>query len=252
MLGKWFLSKVRKKSTTDSGSNDVESSERRPVVNKDTIVVKKGGSEDANTVPRVKLPNMGKNSSRAAEEWRRFQLMEGAPTDGFNSENLKGTDHMRPVHFSRVEKLLARFQAKKDMDNEGILPSASVGNEPKQDIDENGGSGDEHKHISTDESRIISYLSKPPLMMKWKGLGLHRAEDNTAIEILRAKAVTQDNLSKRLVVKTKPIGFLELTVLEAKGLPRDESCKIIAAFAEVRMFPTEQVSSWNWVASIFF
>ncbi len=78
-------------------------------------------------------------------------------------------------------------------------------------------------------------------MIKWKGLGLHCAEESTAIEILRAKAVTQDNLSKRLFVKSKPIGFLELTIIEAKGLPRDKVRKTFSAFAELRMFPTDQV-----------
>ena len=214
-------------------------------MNQGTVAAEKEES-DSNTRPVIKVPTRGKISSRAAKEWRGFQLIEGAATDG--TEKLQGT---KPVHFSRVEKLLARFQAKKDIaNNENALPSASAGNEPTQDIDE---SGESRKYSSTDEleSRFISYLSRPPLMIKWKGLGLHRAVENTAIEILRAKAVTQDNLSKRLVVKTKPIGFLELTVLEAKGLPRDEASKIMTAFAEVRMFPTEQVRCCNWCSNFF-
>jgi hypothetical protein len=243
MIVRWLWSKDKK--SNKNSIKGVESSERRREGNKDTVVIKKEESEDSNTLPLVKAPNKGEVASRAAKEWRRSQLIEGALTDGPNSEILKGTNQVRPAQFSRVEKLLARFQAKKERAiNESILPSVSVGvgDEPMQDMVDSGGSGDSHTVSSTDES-IISYLSRPPLMIKWKGLGLHRAEENTAVEILRAKAVTQDMLTKRLVVKTKPIGFLELTVLEAKGLPRDNASKIISAFAEVRMFSTEQVST---------
>ena len=195
----------------------------------------------------VKLPHLkvSKPSSRAALEWRMLNKPETATGPDVDE------GHETRPHFSRVEKLLARFQAKKGAPEHLIDDSPSVvqqlGEDPNVSNSTNPNAKEAHgaPNILSFKPKNVSiatcYLSKPPHMVKWRGLGLVPAEENVVVEILRAKDISKGKLSKSLSLESRVMGSLELLLIEAKGLPRNEQNQSILVFAEIRMYPTDQV-----------
>ena len=170
-------------------------------------------------------------ASRTAIEWRkRF-------ADSKSVEEVDG-EHDTQVHFRRVEKLLARFQAKK-----GKAEVKAKSDPQISEAHNNNVMIDSKAHTSkvNDIPLVTCYLSKPPILVKWKGLGLVPAEQTDKVDLLRPKVTAKEKLGK-FYVESRPIGVLTLNLIEAKGLPRNELIQNIHAFAEVKLYPTEQVS----------
>ena len=177
--------------------------------------------------------------SRAAAEWRNLHFAEAR-------KSMQIDDRQFQPHYNRVEKLLARFQARKNVNelksqplavhhiesSSQVLTGIAMSNSrTQQDPDSNG-----------DEiPQATWYLSKPPNLAKWRGLGLVSKEANDAVEMLRTKNSTREKLWKGKINEVRSIGNLTLNLLEAKGMPRDDQSPKIHAFCQIRIFSTEQV-----------